>query len=367
MNKKIFPADKSFWLLHCGALLTLQLVEWLGFLLWQEQKIFNMLASILWSILFTLYVLVFRQHYLQKNGFSKSIGKRIIWAISYASIGGLLLALATLGSILPFLWDDLLSSGVAEKLGVSPSQLLIHMLTSNTLQSQLFLGIWMFIYISITGNRRVKETELINLRLQNNLKEAELINLTSQLNPHFLFNALNNIRFTIYEDAAKADTMLTNLSDMLRYSLERSKHEKVALSEELEIIERYIALIKVQMEERLQFTLALAPNIQRYLIPPMILQLLVENAVKHGIDQRRDGGEIFLGAELINDQLIFTINNNCADQPAASTLANATNTGIGLRNIKQRLYLLYGANASMDIAAGAQLFSVTLSLPRELA
>ncbi len=367
MKEKIFPANKSFWLLHCGALLTLQLVEWLGFLLWQEQKLFNALATILWSILFTLYVLVFRQHYLQKNNFSQSIRKRIIRVISYASIGGLLLAFATLASILPFLWDDLISSGIAEKMDVSPSQLMLHMFIGNTVQSQLFLGIWMFIYISITGNRRVKEAELINLRLQHNLKEAELINLTSQLNPHFLFNAINNIRFTIYEDAAKADTMLTNLSDMLRYSLERSKHDKVALSEELEMIERYIALIKVQMEERLQFTLALAPDIQRYLIPPMILQLLIENAVKHGIDQRRDGGEIYLSAELVNNLLVFTINNNCADQPTASMLAQAANTGIGLRNIKQRLHLLYGANASMVVAAGEQLFSVTLSLPRELA
>lgn len=366
MKPNFFPANKTFWWLHGGALFTLQSVMWVTTFLWGEQKLFNAIASLVWSVAFTEVVLFFRQHYQQKDGFSKGLFKRLLLIIGYASIGGVVVTSVTLISVTPFFLREIVSSGFIERMQLTESQFLIRLAVQNTLQSQLFLAVWMFIYVSVTSGRRVKETELTNLRLQNSLKEAQLANLSNQLNPHFLFNAINNIRFTIYEDATKADTMLTGLSEMLRYSLERSKQDKVRLSEELEIIALYIDLIKVQMEERLVFVLDVAPRLHNYLIPPMTLQLLVENAVKHGIDKLRHGGLIELKAELHEQQLVFKVSNNRGDnKPLLKSEAVSNNIGIGLVNIQERLRLLYGEKASLHIEQTSDNFSVTLSVPRE--
>ncbi len=366
MKPTFFPVNKTFWLLHGGALLGLQVVMWITTFLWGEQKLFNAVATLVWTIAFTEVVLFFRQHYQQKEGFSKSIFKRLLLIIGYASIGGVVVAAITLISVTPFFWREVISSGFIERMQLTESQFLVRLAIQNTLQSQLLLAVWMFIYVSVTSIRRVKETELSNLRLQNSLKEAQLANLSNQLNPHFLFNAINNIRFTIYEDADKADAMLTGLSEMLRYSLERSKQDKVRLREELEIIGLYIDLIKVQMEDRLEFVLDIDSGLQNYLIPPMTLQLLVENAVKHGIDKLRKGGRIELNAKTTEQDIILKVSNSRGDnKPLLASEVNTNNIGIGLVNIQERLRLLYGERASFSIQQTSDNFSVTLQLPRE--
>lgn len=105
------------------------------------------------------------------------------------------------------------------------------------------------LYVGITSRRKTKQIEVVNLRLQNSLKEAELSSLSNQLNPHFLFNVLNNIRFMIHEDAINAEKMLMSLSGVLRYSLDSSKNDLVPLIEELDISRSYIDLIQIQFEE----------------------------------------------------------------------------------------------------------------------
>lgn len=366
MKPNFFPANKTFWLLHGGALFSLQAVMWVTTFLWGEQKLFNAVATLVWTIAFTEVVLFFRQHYQQKEGFSKSIFKRLLLIIGYASVGGVVVAAITLVSVTPFFWREIISSGFIERMQLTESQFLVRLAIQNTLQSQLFLAVWMFIYVSVTSARRIKEAELVNLRLQNGLKEAQLANLSNQLNPHFLFNAINNIRFTIYEDADKADAMLTGLSEMLRYSLERSKQDKVRLREELEIIELYIDLIKVQMEDRLKFVLEVDSGMQNYLIPPMTLQLLVENAVKHGIDKLRNGGSITLRANTAEQNIIFNVSNSRGEnKPLLAGELRENSIGIGLVNIQERLRLLYGERASFNIEQSNEHFSVTLQLPRE--
>jgi LytS/YehU family sensor histidine kinase len=279
---------------------------------------------------------------------------------------GAFITVVMFGIVAPFFWGHILSNPAILEHKITLAQFMLQVFIGNTIYTQLDLCAWIFLYIAIGSGRRIRESEVSNLRLQNSLKEAQLVNLASQLNPHFLFNAINNIRFTIYEDAEKADTMLTGLSEMLRYSLERSKQDKVRLCEELEIIALYIDLIKVQMEDRLVFSLKVAPSLNNYLIPPMTLQLLVENAVKHGIDKLRHGGRIELTAELAEQQLIFKVNNSCGDnKPLLSSEAASNNIGIGLINIQERLRLLYGDKASLHIEQTSNNFSVTLSVPQE--
>lgn len=365
MKQPFFPHNKNFWLLHGGVLITLQAVFWVTTFLWGDQKFFNIVATFVWSLVFTIATLLFRLQYKKQTGFSKSIFKRSLFALAYAFGLGVAVAVITLGLVTPFFWNELLTSGIMQSMQVTPTQFLFRITIQNTIQSQLLLSVWMFIYISISSWRQIKEAELVNLRLQNSLKESQLANLHNQLNPHFLFNALNNIRFTIHEDANKADSMLTALSEMLRYSLESNKQDKVRLAEELEMIERYIALIKVQMEDRLVFEKSIPQSLTHFLIPPMILQLLIENAIKHGIDKLRHGGIIKLSVTESSDKITFVLTNTRGDSQLLLPHSQSS-TGIGLANIESRLNLLYAHQASMMTETLADQFVVRLVLPKEL-
>jgi sensor histidine kinase YesM len=347
-------------------MLALVIIQGIIVAFWQDEKLFNALAGAVWLPLFTLGVLAFRYLYKTRSWHEIATARTIPGVLIYGLLMGALVTLGMLAITVPFFWSHLVNHPDVLAHKATAARMLLQMFIGNTLQNQLLMGAWIFIYISIASARRVRATEVSNLRLQNSLKEAQLANLSNQLNPHFLFNAINNIRFTIYEDATKADTMLTGLSEMLRYSLERSKQDKVRLSEELEIIALYIDLIRVQMEDRLQFSLRVAPSLSNYLIPPMTLQLLVENAVKHGVDKLRHGGHIELTAELFEQQLIFKVNNSRGDnKPLLSSETVSNNIGIGLVNIQERLRLLYGDKASLFIEQTSNNFSVTLSVPQE--
>jgi LytS/YehU family sensor histidine kinase len=166
----------------------------------------------------------------------------------------------------------------------------------------------------------------------------------------------------MHEDLKAADKMVISLSDILRYSLESSRHEKVWLSQEIEIIERYIAIVKAQFEDGLGFTMSIPSSHYAYLIPPMALQMLVENAVKHGIDNNYEGRKLTIASLETEKELTLTVTN---DMPADMELKTDT-IGIGLANIKQRLHILYGDAAKLTITETSTEFSVEILLPKEL-
>lgn len=330
-------------------------------LLWRDAIAFNLIAGLLWLPLFTAAVLYYRYLYKRYQWKDWGTSKNILIVALYSLISGLVVAIIMLGSTMPFFWDEVIKHGDVTSGKVTLAEVILQHVIGNGIQTQLFIGSWIFVYISITSKQRIKETELTNLRLQNSLKEAQLSNLTNQLNPHFLFNALNNIRFTIYEDQQKADLMLTALADVLRYSLETSQRPKVRLEQELAIVKRYIDIIKIQMENRLLFKLDIPEQLNNYLIPPMLLQLLIENAIKHGIDNLRTGGIVQVRAEQVQQKLVFHITNTApdnADKPIHKM-------GIGLKNIEQRLAILYGQEAGFLISHQNAEFSVQLTIPCE--
>tara|TARA_B110000881_G_C18490733_1_gene471669 strand:+ start:64 stop:858 length:795 start_codon:yes stop_codon:yes gene_type:complete len=220
---------------------------------------------------------------------------------------------------------------------------------------------WGFIYNYSIESKHAQEIQLNNLRLINSLKDAQLSNLTNQLNPHFLFNCLNNIRFVIHENQKKADDMIVTLSELLRYSLECSNKEKVELSTELDIINKYIKLESIQLEQRLTFKLNCSDECLEYLIPPMVLQLMVENAIKHGIEHLTEGGLIELDITQSKDLLLLTVTN---DKPMNYSLLKES-TKLGLKNIKKRLNLLYGDKSSLLIVDNDHEFEAKIIIPKE--
>jgi len=214
---------------------------------------------------------------------------------------------------------------------------------STVLNTAIFLFFWIIFYIGIKSLARLRKNKIDRLKLETELKDSQLNTLKGQLNPHFMFNSLNNIRGLMLEDVDKARNMLTRLSEMLRYSLNMNKVDAIRISEELEIVDNYIALSKIQLEDRLVYEQDVKEELAQIKIPPMVLQMLVENAIKHGVSNQKNGGKITLIVTDDHDKIILQVNNT-------GTLKTETDsTRIGLNNIKKRLELLYGNEANFTL------------------
>jgi len=201
--------------------------------------------------------------------------------------------------------------------------------------------IWAAIYFSVHYFERYETAEVEKLRLAVVAKDAELRVLLAQINPHFIFNCLNSLRALIIEDPPRAQSMVTELANMLRYSLQSGKTESVSLETELEAVSAYLKLEAIRLEERLRIKIDMDPASLETPIPPMLLQTLVENGVKHGISRLPHGGEIRVASRMQNGALKIEVQNSgqLAESPGS--------TRMGLENIRQRLRLIYGDAASL--------------------
>lgn len=363
MELYFFPRDRQFWLYHCSAVAAGLAVTVALAMMWGYMASYQVTTSVAWVPLYTLAALGFRWLYKRHAGAAAPMGWLIACAVLYSALAGLAMAAILQAAVLPLFWSSVAARYASSGVPLDYAQFLMMRIREEGPQNQMFVLVWSFIYISVTASRRVRHAELFNLRLQNNLKEAQLSSLSNQLNPHFMFNSLNNIRFMIHEDAQRADRMITAFSEILRYSLESSGRAKVGLGHEVSIISKYIAIVETQLEERMQFTMRIPAGLHDALVPPMVLQMLVENAVKHGLERLQDGGTLTLDAAHEGGKLVFDVSN---DTPAACEHA-AGGTGIGLRNIQGRLALLYGDHASLRATHEGGRFEVRLSLPMERA
>ncbi len=202
---------------------------------------------------------------------------------------------------------------------------------------------WTIFYLSVKIVAKLNANRVERAELNATLRQAQLNTLKGQINPHFMFNSLNNIRGLMLEDVDRSRDMLTKLSEMLRYSLTKNNVNAIRLEEELEMVENYIALSKIQFEDRLSFIKEVKEETLDIKIPPMIIQLLIENAAKHGISNLKAGGTIKLITDVDRENLIIQVINTGSLQIAQDS------TQLGLKNIQQRLRLLYGNEASFDI------------------
>lgn len=233
-------------------------------------------------------------------------------------------------------------------------------------QGSVLLVGWQSIYFFYHSLDRVQRMQIEQLRMAANVKEAELRALKSQVNPHFLFNSLNSLRALIDEDAPRAREAVTRLANILRYSLQSGQVETVLLKDELQAVEDYLALEQIRHEERLHVRWEVADEARLQPIPPMLLQTLVENAVKYGISTRREGGLVTISARIENDILNIRVSNpGELASPANQASAKAgSSTGVGLRNASERIKLLYGDQATLQLLAEpAGCVTAEVSLP----
>lgn len=188
--------------------------------------------------------------------------------------------------------------------------------------------------------------------------EIELSNLKSQLNPHFIFNALNSIRALVDENPKKSKQAINYLSNILRNSLAADRIGLTNFEDELKIVKDYLSLESIRFEERLKTEFDIHPDSNQFLVPPLMIQTLVENGIKHGISKLTEGGIITLQTNIVNNCLQIRIRNSGQYQEYHINGIKRKG-GLGLKNTAQRLKLLYGENASFKIVNESDTFVLT--------
>jgi two-component system, LytTR family, sensor kinase len=209
--------------------------------------------------------------------------------------------------------------------------------------------------------RRSQERERVAAELDRQVAKARLDALRAQIHPHFLFNTLHAIASRVRADARGAEDMLGTLGDMLRVNLSNTTAEETSLREELELIDRYLAIQRMRLGERLRVEVAVDDSARRLAVPVLVLQPLVENAIEHGIAQRLDGGTLRIEGAVDGGRLVLRVSD---DGTATADAADESRWHVGLTNTRERLRSMYGDRQSFQVARGADGGVIaTVSIP----
>lgn len=220
-------------------------------------------------------------------------------------------------------------------------------------------AVWTLCYAMALARRRAGRFELEKLRLEVSVKDAELRALQAQVNPHFFFNSLNSIRALTYEDADAAARAIGQLAGMMRYSLQAGQAPLVALGDELAAVRAYLDMEKLRFDERLQLDIDVAPGLGAVRLPPMVLQTLAENAVRHGVERSSGPCRIAIRARRLDGMLEVAVANE------GRIAAHSDSTRLGLANARNRLLLQCGAQASVSLREAGGWVHALVRLPLE--
>ena len=252
----------------------------------------------------------------------------------------LLFGALALGSVLTLLIILVQAAWMMTSPFAVSSKFVITILSSTT-TATLF---WTAAYTGGAAMIRARQARQSTVALEQGMREARLLALEAQLAPHFLFNCLNTLRGMIIENPVQAQDMVTRLANILRHNLLRDASPSQTLGEQIEFTTDYLALESLRFEERLRTRFAVTAEVRSRTIPAMLLQTLVENAIKHGIAHLPESGEISITARLENGTLIIIVENTGAFTPSP-----AGSTQVGLKNLRERLRVLHGPNATLEL------------------
>ncbi len=229
---------------------------------------------------------------------------------------------------------------------------------------RLIYGFMVYVLILLSYYLRISYDDLHEKarnesRLREMLKDSELDMLKSQINPHFLFNSLNSVNWLTQIEPVKASEMIVSLSEYLRYSIAGSHRTMSSLKVEIENITRYINIEKIRFGDKLRANYKISEECLQVRIPSMILQPLYENAIKHGVYESMNPVWIETHISCIDDHVRFVIRNSYEPNTPYQK-----GNGLGLSNVRQRLRLIYGETASLEIQKQETLFTATLLIPR---
>ena len=327
MNRK-----KVYWLSQVSGWLVLSLVNLAIYASFSDLTLPRVLVTLYISFAGVCFTHIYRSVIKKKDWLSLPL-KQIIPRVVFASI---LIGL----TILLLVYAVNLSTGTFHF-----ARLRLGSFIFNTFNLSIVVLVWGLVYFSVHYFENYKKAEIESLIWEAAVKDFELKTLKSQLNPHFMFNALNSIRALIEEEPSSAQTAVTKLSNILRYSLRIERMETVSLEDEMMTVADYLALETIRFEERLKYSIDLSPASRKIEIPPMMIQTLVENGIKHGISKKREGGRISVKSLVENSRLKVEIRNS--GNFDSDSIQNAK--GFGISNTKHRLSLLYGEEAFFSI------------------
>jgi hypothetical protein len=229
------------------------------------------------------------------------------------------------------------------------------------------LASWGFLYFGIKHYHALEEERGRLHALEAMARQAQMRALRYQLQPHFLFNTLNAISTLVLDNQPRIATqMIARLADLLRRTLESPDVHQVSLKEEIAVTKEYLALEQVRFGPRLRVTFVIDPETQEALVPRFLLQPLVENAIRHGIAKRPDGGNVVLRSDMAGGRLRVRIENDGAedDEPVLRRSSAAPHRGVGLTNTRARLEQMYGYEATLETHATASgAYEVRISMP----
>ena len=286
------------------------------------------------AILFVFGVLISHlyRNLIIRSGWLKLSTLKIIPRMLSATI-----LFAMLMEAVQFVFESIL--GIAD-----PQRYITSSIVYNVLVLSLLFFFWSVIYFLVHYIENYKKAEIENLKWEASINEIELNKLKSQLNPHFMFNAMNSIRALVDENPVKSKEAITQLSNILRNTLQMGKNRVISFDEEMKIVNDYLGLESIRYEERLKTMVAVAEDSKHFYVPPLMIQTLVENGIKHGISKLTAGGIIEITAEVKDDKLIVKIRNS-----GQMDEKKESDSGFGIKNTLQRLQLLYGKDASLKI------------------
>jgi hypothetical protein len=221
----------------------------------------------------------------------------------------------------------------------------------------LFTSLWLCIIFGFESFTLWRQERERLLALQKHLAESQLAQLKAQLQPHFLFNSLNTISALMQVDVERADRLLTRLADLLRSSLQAGASHMTSLREELKLLELYAQIMEERFAGHVTLTWNIADDVLDAEVPAMLLQPVLENAFKHGVERSRVPVSICIDAKRRDEVLQVTIRNS------GTTLAATPQTGIGLRNCRERLEVIYGPRASLGLVQDGDGVSARLVIP----
>ncbi len=324
---------KLYWSLQLGGWLTFALAQIVGFMVFGGQSLSSSQIIFLFAEagLFLLFTHLFRTVIVNKGWLALNMVKLIPRILLAILIIGLAIYFARMLASIPLgIFNTKAAFSLVNILGLS-------------LVYSVILFMWSVLYFIY----HYFEQYNISLKHEAAIHEIELNNLKSQLNPHFIFNALNSIRALVDENPIKSKNSITQLSSILRTSLASDKKRLTRFETELKTVKDYLGLEHIRFEERLKTEFDIDPESYEFYVPPLMLQTLVENGVKHGISKLKEGGWVKLTTTIEQDKLKILIKNS-----GHLTIVNGRKNekgGLGLKNTRKRLNLLYGEQASFKM------------------
>lgn len=299
----------------------------------QATIFWGMMANYLWAALTPLIIFCARRFRIERQNWLRGL--------LFHFPTGLLIAATHIVAFVVLYWS--MNGYRANILGSFPPLLRFYLF--RFLPGDLFFyGVIVLLVYAYDYYRKYREGELKAAELRAQLAQAQLQALKMQLHPHFLFNTLNAISELVYKDPEAAEQMITQLSDMLRLSLDKVGVQEVSLKQELEFLGKYLEIEQTRFQERLRVEMQIDPATLDASVPNMILQPLVENAVRHGIAPRATGGRIEIRARRSNGMLQLDVHDDGRGLPTTEAeRAVSHKSGVGLANTRARLAHLYGA------------------------